>query len=121
MGGVSKITHKGKEIIYVDYRECKDEVEMIEVIQAASDLISHERKENLQLANMTGAFVTAGFMKEAKKIVKSTPKLAKKRAIVGIESAGRLFLLKVYNMVIGSNDAVKPFRTIEEAKDWLVA
>lgn len=69
---------------------------------------------------MTNAFATPGYMKEAKQIAKDTPKLAVKRAIVGINSTGRVILLKAYNMVIGANNVIKPFSCIEEAKDWLV-
>ena len=60
-------------------------------------------------------------MKEAKHIAKVTPKLVKKRAIVGIDSPGRRFLLKMYSLVIGSENAMKPFSTLQEAKDYLVS
>jgi hypothetical protein len=60
-------------------------------------------------------------MKEAKKIAKETPKLAKKRAIVGINSNSRTILLKAYNLVLGSQNAMKPFRSLEEAKEWLIS
>ena len=58
-------------------------------------------------------------MTTAKKVAKETPKLAKKRAVVGIDSPARKVLLKGYNMIIG-NDALKPFDSEEKALDWLV-
>ncbi len=121
MAGIQKIVHKGKEILYINYQGCKSEQEMIALLKEAAALIIKENKPYLQLTDMTNAFATPGYMKEAKKIAKDTPKLAKKRAIVGIDSAGRLFLLKMYSIVIGSENAVKPFSSLEEAKDWLVS
>lgn len=121
MAGIEKITHKGKEILYINYQGCKSEQEMIELMKEAAALITKEKKEYLQLTDMTGAFATPGYMKEAKKIAKVTPKLAKKRAIVGIDSPGRRFLLKMYSLVIGSENALKPFPSLQEAKDWLVS
>lgn len=94
---------------------------MIDLMKEAATLITKENKQYLQLTDMTNAFATPGYMKEAKKIAKDTPKLAKKRAIVGIDSPGRRFLLKMYSLVIGSENAIKPFKSLEEAKDYLVA
>jgi len=59
-------------------------------------------------------------MKKAKEVAKDTPKLATKRAIVGINSPSRKVLLKGYNLILGK-DAIKPFNDFEEAKDYLVS
>lgn len=121
MAGISKINHKGKEILYINYQGCKTDDEMIGIMKEAVRIIIEDNKEYLQLTDMTNAFATPGYMKEAKQIAKNTPKLAKKRAIVGINSPARVILLKAYNMVIGSENMIKPFNSIEEAKDWLVS
>ncbi|MBN1116316.1 MAG: hypothetical protein JXA77_03865 [Bacteroidales bacterium] len=120
MPGVEKINHKGKEILYINYQGCKSDEEMIQLMKKAVEIIITDNKEYLQLTDMTNAFATPGYMKEAKKIAQDAPKLAKKRAIVGINSPARVILLKAYNMVIGSENSLKPFSNIEEAKDWLV-
>lgn len=121
MAGIEKIQHKGIEILLIKYTGCASEQEMIDLMKEAAALITKENKKYLQLTDMTGAFATPGYMKEAKKIAKNTPKLAKKRAIVGIDSPGRRFLLKMYSLVIGSENALKPFPNLDDAKDWLVA
>ncbi len=116
---VSKINHKGKEILYVDYTDCKSVDEMVENLKKAQQIVIKDNKPYLQLTNVTNAYVTAEFMTEAKKVAKETPKIAIKRAIVGIDSVGRKVLLRGYNLLIGKN-ALRPFDNLVAAKDWLV-
>lgn len=120
MPGLSKIQHKGKEILFIDYKGCKSVEEMLGILKEAQQTIINDNKEYLQLTDITDAFATPAYMKEAKKVAKDTPKLAKKRAMVGINSPGRKILLKSYNMILGSN-GIRPFDALDEAKDWLVA
>lgn len=121
MPGVEKILHKGNEILYINYQGTRSDEEMVAILKKAVEIIVTENKEYLQLTDLTNAYATPGYMKEAKKIAKETPKLAKKRAIVGINSPSRLILLKAYNLMLGPSNAVKPFNSIEEAKDWLIS
>ncbi len=118
MPGVSKIKHKGKEILFIDYKGCRSEEEMVEILKQAQKIIIDDNKEYLQLTDLTDAFATPSYMKEAKKVAKDTPKLAKRRAIVGINSPGRKILLKGYNLILGK-EAIRPFDDMEQAKDWL--
>lgn len=39
MAGVEKITHKGKEILYINYQGCKSEQEMISIMKRAVEII----------------------------------------------------------------------------------
>jgi hypothetical protein len=119
MTGVSKIEHKNQEILFINYEGTSSEEDMIAILKESQKIIIEDNKEYLQLTNMKNAFATSGFMTEVKKVAKDTPKLAKKRAIVGVDSPARKILLKTYNFILGSN-AMKTFDTIEEAKDWLV-
>lgn len=120
MPGLSKITHKGKEILFIDYDGVKSEDEMIEILKEAQKLIIKENKPYLQLTNIKNAFATPNYMKQAKQVAKDTPKLATKRAIVGIDSPSRKVLLQAYNLVLGKN-AIKPFDDLAKAKDYLVS
>ena len=116
MPGVNKIKHKGKEILFIDYKGCRSEEEMVEILKQAQKIIIEDNKEYLQLTDLTDAFATPSYMKEAKKVAKDTPKLAKRRAIVGINSPGRKILLKGYNLILGK-EAIRPFDGLEKAKD----
>jgi hypothetical protein len=121
MAGVEKMIFKGKEILYIDYRGCRTDDEMIKILKEAQAIIIKENKGYFQLTDLRNTFATPGYMKAVKEVAKSTPKLAKKRAVLGIDSAARLILLKAYNLVIGSEDALKPFKTLEEAQEYLVS
>jgi len=119
MPGISKIQYNRKEILFIDYKGTKSDDEMIDILKQAQEIIIRDNKEYYQLINVQGAYVTPKYLQEAKRIAKETPKLAKKRAIVGIDSPGRKILLTAYNLVIGK-DALKPFDDLERAKAWLV-
>jgi len=120
MAGVSKIQHKGKTILYIDYQGSKSEDEMIEILKQAQEIIIKENRPYLQLTNLNNAFATPQYMKKAKEVAKDTPKLATKRAIVGINSPSRKVLLQAYNLMLGK-DAIKPFDDLEKAKDYLIS
>ena len=117
MPGVNKIMHKGKEILFVDYNGTADDNEMITILKKAQQIVIHDNKEYLQLVDMTNAHATSKYMTEAKQVAEETPKLATKRAIVGITPIKKI-ILTGYNFMIGGV-GLKPFNTLAEAKDYL--
>ena len=118
MSGVSKISHQGKEVMYIDYRECKSDEEMIVILKEAQALVIKENKPYLQLTDMRGVSATKVYMDAVKKVAKETPKIALKRAILGVDSVARRILLRAYSLVVGGA-GIKPFDDREEALDWL--
>ncbi len=119
MGNVSKIIYKGKEIIYVDYRGATSTEEMIALVHEAKRIIIEDNKKYLLLSDLRGVRGSKEYIDELKKAAQGTPKLAEKRAVIGIDSIARKVLLKAYNLVLGSR-VYRPFNSEEEAKDWLV-
>ncbi len=115
---VKKVNYNNKEILYVDYRDCKDEDEMITTLVKAQEMIIADNKPYLQLTSLQGAYPTFNFMKKAKQVARDTPKLAIKRAIIGIDSPSRKILLRGYNMIIGGK-GLEPFDGEKEAFEWL--
>ena len=122
MPGVNKIDHNGTEILYIDYRGCRTDEEMIAILHEAQKVVSNEysSKPYLQLTDLSNTFTTREYMKELKSVAKTTPQTATKRAVVGIDSPGRKILLHAYNIIMGKK-AVKPFDSLEDAKAWLVS
>ena len=116
MERIQRLQHKGKEILYIDYGGLK-EPEMIILIKEVENVILSDNKPHLQLVNMTNAFATSGYMIAAKEFGKNTQHLTHKSAILGVTGVKAL-LLKSYNLVSGVN--LRAFKTIEEAKDYLV-
>jgi len=117
MPGVSKIMHKGKELLFVDYNGTADDSEMIAILKKAQQIIINDNKKYLQLVDISNAHATSKYMNEAKQVAKETPNLATKRAIVGITPMKKI-ILTGYNFIIGGV-GLKPFRTLTEAKDYL--
>ena len=116
MAGVSKIYYSGKEILYIDYRDQRED-KMIQIILEAKEIILNDNKEHLQLSNFNKSFATSNFMKVANEFGKETKHLTKKGAILGITGAKKV-LLKGYNALTGG--ILKPFDEEEEAKKYLV-
>jgi len=81
----------------------------------AAEVVSSLQKQDIEVVMLTGDAENA-----AKEVAKDTPKLATKRAIVGINSPSRKVLLQAYNLILGK-DAIKPFDDLEKAKDFLVS
>ncbi len=120
MAGVTKIMHRGKEILFVDYKGTSGDDEMIAVLRKAQAIVISDNKPYLQLTDITGAYSTKKFTDELKKVGAETPKLAIKRAVVGITPMKKIILMG-YNMVLGRSNALRPFNSLEEAKDYLVS
>ena len=115
MAGVSKITHGGKEIVYIDYRGMSSE-EMIDTLKEAEEIIMSEDKQHLQLSNISGAFATPEFMKEANEFGKKSKALTDKAAIVGV-SGRKKVSLSAYNLIVGGK--LRPLNSEEDAKAYL--
>ena len=112
---VSKIIHQGKEILYINHQNCREE-EMIANLKEAERIILTDNKPHIQLINGTESFATPGFMKEANEFGKRTKELTTKGAYVGLSGAKRI-LFQAYNALAGSK--LKAFETMEDAKEYL--
>lgn len=116
MDRVQKVQHMGKEILHIDYSGIVGEDKMIDTLNAAERVILSDNKPHLQLVDISNAFATPGFMAAAKKFGDRTQHLTTKSAIIGITGV-KVLLLKSYNLVSG--EKLMPFKTLEEAKDYL--
>ena len=119
--GTNIITHKGKDIIYLDYRGLKNPEEFKkkvgETIKRTEYYLENNIKDILVLTDLTDSYIYG----EAPKFLKESTKLArpfvKKSAVIGISGAKRIFLNTV-NMFSGYE--TKAFQTKEDALDWLI-
>ncbi|MBN1181394.1 MAG: hypothetical protein JXB49_03840 [Bacteroidales bacterium] len=117
MKSYSLITYKGKEILYVDYRETKSEQEMIDILESTGQFLLDNNIPRRILSNISGTYVLSSFMKRAKELGKKTQHLTPKEAIVGIIGPKKT-LLKIYNLFTGVE--LMPFDNEEDAKEYLV-
>lgn len=118
MPGLQKINYQGKEIIYLDYRG-QTEKQMIEYLKQAEKTILEDNKPYLTLTNISDAFATKGFLKQAGVLGERTGHLTIKGAIVGL-NAGKKVLLKVFNRLFAGKKGLQPFDTEKEAMEYLI-
>jgi hypothetical protein len=117
MERVKKIYHKGKEIIYVDYSNVKNEDEMISIIQAHKEMVLKDNKKHLFCADYIGSFTPPQYMKEANKFINETKHLTIKGAFLGVTGAKGILLSGIIKL-FGMN--FKSFNDKNEALDYLV-
>lgn len=117
----SFITHKGKEIYFINYSNIKFEEEFLEAIRSTNAFREKVRnlgkKDLLMLVDVSDSYIYGQAFSEIKRSGKITQSLTKKTAVVGVTGAKKTFLDMV-NIFTSLN--VKAFDRIEEAKDWLV-
>lgn len=116
MAGYSIITHKGKEILYVDYQGLQTE-EVVNLMKEATEFALKENRPLLRLSNMTDVFAVKEVVDTGKACGKRTEHLTIKRAAVGITGAKKV-LLNAFNRFTGNN--AKAFDHLADAKDWLI-
>jgi hypothetical protein len=117
MERVSKIYHKSKEIIFVDYSNVKIEDEMIDIINAHREMVLKDNKKHLFCADYTGSYTPGQYMKEANKFVSDTKHLTIKGAFIGITGAKGILLSGIIKL-FGMN--YKTFSDKNAALDYLV-
>lgn len=117
MPEIQRITHLGKEIIYVDYRNLNED-EMIELAQSLRRYLLTEPAFHLRLVNISDAFATKKFTSTIRALGNETKHIKVKAAIVGITGAKKV-LLSGYNRLLGG--AMRPFDDEESAKAYLVS
>jgi hypothetical protein len=112
------IKHRDKDILYIDYKGMIDD-ELTAATEEVNNFIqSLEKEKNLILVDVRHSDatnkITVDALKENAVIVKP---YAKKVAVIGVTKSQEVILTMV-NMF--SDLGIKPFKDIEEAKDWLI-
>ena len=111
------VTHRGKPVMVIDFSHSEPNEILLLLEEIQHTVARHEKGSLLTLADLTGAHVdkaVATLMKEV--LVRDRP-FVKRSAWVGVDS-----LPKVYyeNIKTFSQRDFPPFKTREEAMDWLV-
>jgi chemotaxis signal transduction protein len=111
--------HKEKLILYIDYSNLLNTDETIKTILEVNDFIKKLGKYELQmLVDVRNSNVNEKIVVDALKNNALTVKpYVKKAAVVGVTTIQEV-ILTVVNMF--SSLGLKPFETIDDAKDWLI-
>jgi hypothetical protein len=115
---IKLITHKSRQILYVDYQECETESALIALLEeSARTIASHPGKVRL-LSNFRGIVTGPEFINRVKKKgVDSSQNNLEKSAIIGIGGLTSI-LVDGYFRAQGEKD-FKVLENMEEACDWL--
>ncbi|UCD13246.1 MAG: hypothetical protein JSW60_06725 [Thermoplasmatales archaeon] len=115
---VNWIEHKGREILYVDYSGLFDDG-VTEATYEVNDFLKKLGKyEILILVDVRNSFANEKWTVDALKKNAITAKpYTKKAAVIGVTKTQEV-ILTVVNMFSGLG--VKPFTSLEDAKDWLI-
>ena len=110
------IEHKGKQILYVDFRNLRDE-KVEETVEEEVRMINNSPIKVLVLANVAGATIAS--LEKLKRVGKADihPKIAKS-ALIGVTGLKEI-LLRGYNTFTGSSS--QAFPSEDAALDWLVS
>jgi hypothetical protein len=119
--GARFIDHKGKEIYFVDYSNIKSTGEFLAVIKGTNafrEKVKADGKRNiLMLIDVSGSYIYGEVLDAIKISGRISKELTKKEAIVGVTGAKKI-LLRVAQLFTGMQ--LRPFDTIDQAKDWLI-
>jgi hypothetical protein len=115
---IKYITHKGKQILYIDYTNCKTVEDTLKVLEMVKDEYGRTTGQLLTLNNFTGAFGSTEYMKKANQYAKDIFNArTSKNAALGVTGIKKV-LLHGHNTI--AKDKIMPFDNMEEALDFLV-
>lgn len=115
---VKLINHKGREILLIDYSECRNTDEMLVILNDAASLVRTLPGKGLHLIDTSNVSGSRKYMEAAKKAGKELfNDKAEKVAIVGVTGVKKVLLMG-YNKI--TPNKLIPFSTRQEALDYLV-
>ncbi len=114
---VSYITHQGRKILHVDFKDIKTKETVMENIDLMAKLYEESTEKIYLLLDVRGTFTDPDVMDKLKHYGKTVFNgKSEKRAILGVGGIKKI-LLRAYSMVTGTK--VTPFEDEEKAKDYL--
>ncbi len=111
--------HKGKKILYLDFRGSQTEDDLIQVLAEAQAHILAIRESVLTLSNYEGVSVTTGFLNRLKEMGRQAVQNQRidKLALLGITEMKNV-LVQGYLSATGQKN-VRTFAREADALDWL--
>ena len=116
---VSYITHKGRKILYVNFKDIKSKETVMTNIEEMKKFYLEATEQIYLLLDVRGTFTDPEVMDKLKHYGKQYfSGRSKKRAVLGVNGIKKI-MLKGYAMVTKTD--VQPFDDEEAAKDYLAS
>ena len=118
MQRVRFITHKGKQVLLLDYSHLADEAEMLAMIEERKRLIAQQPKGSvLKIADVTGARFSKNALTKVKEANVYDHPYVRRAALVGVDAHQKTLVEAVETF---SHHHHERFASLAEALDWIV-
>ncbi len=114
----SWIEHRGRQVIFFDYRDQRTDQELIATLEAGSAMMQPLPAPALLYNDFEGSVIGSAFMRRVKQVGRNNRKLIGRSALIGISGVKTVFF-NAYLRATGERDT-RAFRTRQEALDFLV-
>jgi len=115
---ISFVSHRGKAIMLVDLSHCEPKEILVMLDEIQRTVARHDTGSLLTLADLTGAHIDRAVATRMKEVLTLDRPYIKRSAWVGADSVPKAYF---ENMKSFSQRDFEPFKTREEAMDWLVS
>ncbi len=116
MERVRFIRHNGKEILFLDFSECKAGEVLLVIDRAKPVIAARPGKSLLTLSDVTNARFDETVSQRMKEFTAHNKPFVKAAAVVGIAGLKKILFEAV---MLFSKRKIHAFETIEKAKNWL--
>ncbi len=110
------ITHNGKELLFVDFSNCKPGDVFLIIDEAKKNIRSRPENSILTLTDVTNLRFDDRVSEQMKEFTAHNRPYVKAAAVVGVEGVKKIILNAV---MLFSKRKFHTFDTIESAKNWL--
>jgi hypothetical protein len=117
MGRVSVVSHRGTPIVFQDFSHVATTEEGLRLIDEARDFLERQPRGVLLLTDVTGSTFDQRVVDAMKELAQHHKPYVAASAIVGMSPIQRVVYATVVKI---TGRVIRPFTTLEEAKDWLV-
>ena len=114
----SWIEHRGRQILFFDYRDQKSDEEMIATLEAGSAMMQPLRRALLLYNDFEGSVIGSAYMKRVKEVGRMNKLLIGRSALTGI-SGLKVIFFNAYLRATGERNT-RAFQTRDQALDFLV-
>ena len=112
------ITHKGKQILLLDYAGMRDPAEAVREIRSSMQFVARQPKGSLRVMTLVrDARYNAAVLQAMKDLAAHNAPYVKHSAVVGMSGLHRIAYQAV---ILFSKRSIKTFDQETEALDWLV-
>jgi len=114
---ISFLTHHGKSIMVIDFSQLESKELLLLLEEVQHTVARHERGSLLTMADLTGAHIDRDVATRMKEVLVRDRPFVKRSAWVGVESVPKVYYENIKSF---SQRDFPPFKSREEALDWLV-